>query len=273
MVTRLVVPALVVLATAGPHAQVSRPKAEVTPLVEGTAQAGSDVRAALEVTLPEGLHTQSNRPRDATLIPTTLTVDPPAGVTVDEVVWPAPIDLAQAGSDKPLAVFERAFLIGVRFSLSASTGAADLTVPARLRYQACDANLCFPPATATVQWTVHVVPAGGPLHRITHARARSQASSSARGRNPLHRGRPRAGTVGVCDRRSPPATMCRSLTTSRSQARPGDTRTRRIFSSSSAARKPASRPAACSKGAARSRSCSSCSWGASHSTSRRACCR
>ena len=172
---RLLVPALVVLATAGPHAQIARPKADVRPLVEGAAHAGSDVRAALEVTLPEGLHTQSNKPRDATLIPTTLTIDPPPGVTVDEVVWPAPMDLHQAGSDKPLAVFERTFLIGVRLSLSASTGAADLTVPARLRYQACDANLCFPPATATVQWTIHVVPAGAPAAPDT-ARARAFAS-------------------------------------------------------------------------------------------------
>ena len=160
---RLLVPALIVLATAGADAQIARPRADVTPLVEGATHAGSEVRAALEVTLPEGLHTQSNKPRDATLIPTTLTIDPPPGVTVDEVVWPAPMDLRQAGSDKPLAVFERTFLVGVRLSLSASTGAADITVPANLRYQACDANLCFPPATASVQWTIHVVSAGAPV--------------------------------------------------------------------------------------------------------------
>jgi cytochrome c biogenesis protein CcdA len=160
MLTRLLAAAvMVVFAAGGAAAQISRPKAEVTPLVEGTAAAGGDVRTALEVSLPEGLHTQSNQPRDPTLIPTTLTIEAPAGVTVEEIVWPKPIDLAQAGSDKPLAVFERVFLIGVRLSL-AGAAAGDITIAARLRYQACDSNLCYPPATAAVQWLVHVMPKG-----------------------------------------------------------------------------------------------------------------
>ena len=36
-----------------------------------------------KVSLPEGLHTQSNKPRDPLLIPTELTIDAPAGVTVE----------------------------------------------------------------------------------------------------------------------------------------------------------------------------------------------
>ena len=40
---------------------------------------GGQVRAALKVSLPEGLHTQSNKPRDPTLIPTVLTIDPHRG--------------------------------------------------------------------------------------------------------------------------------------------------------------------------------------------------
>jgi thiol:disulfide interchange protein len=160
MVTRLLAAALmVVFSAAGAAAQVSRPKAEVTPLVEGTAPAGGEVRTALEVSLPEGLHTQSNQPRDPTLIPTTLSIEAPAGITVEEIVWPKAIDLAQAGSDKPLAVFERVFLIGVRLSL-AKAAPGDITIPVRLRYQACDSNLCYPPATATVQWMVHILPKG-----------------------------------------------------------------------------------------------------------------
>jgi len=50
-------------------AQLRRPKADVTPLVERpTTPAGKIVRAALRVSLPEGLHTQSNKPRDPLLI-------------------------------------------------------------------------------------------------------------------------------------------------------------------------------------------------------------
>jgi thiol:disulfide interchange protein len=154
-VKRLLFLAFIVLGAVATGAQPARPSAEITPLIDGPARAGAPVRVALKVALPEGLHTQSNKPRDPTLIPTTLTITPPAGVTVDEIVWPPSTDLVQAGSSTPLAVFEREFLIGVQLSPAASAlGAGDLVVPARLRYQTCDANLCYPPVTAGLQWVI-----------------------------------------------------------------------------------------------------------------------
>jgi thiol:disulfide interchange protein len=59
-----------------------------------------------------------------------------------------------------LAVFEREFAIGVQVTLAPGIPAGDLVVPARLRYQACNENACFPPVTAEVQWTIRVIPAG-----------------------------------------------------------------------------------------------------------------
>src|SRR5581483_7442247 len=122
----------VLCATVG--AQARRPRAEVTPVVEtDTVRAGSAVHVALKVSLPEGLHTQSNKPRDETLIPTVLTVDAPQGVTVDEIVWPPAQDLNQVGQDKPLAVFEREFAVGVVLTLAPGTPQGALAVPAHLR--------------------------------------------------------------------------------------------------------------------------------------------
>jgi thiol:disulfide interchange protein DsbD len=142
------------------RAQARRPRAEITSLVESAAaHAGGPVRLALKVALPEGLHTQSNLPRDPTLIPTTLTIDAPAGVRIDEIVFPHATDLKQAGLDQPLAVFEREFAIGVQATLASSVAGGELSIPAHLRYQACDVNLCYPPSTADLQWTVAVVPA------------------------------------------------------------------------------------------------------------------
>jgi thiol:disulfide interchange protein DsbD len=121
--------------------------------------AGDKARLALKVSLPDGLHTQSDKPRDPTLIPTVLTVEAPAGISVDEIVFPIAADLKQAGQDQPLAVFEQNFAIGLQLSLAPSVPAGDITIPATLRYQACDANLCYPPAKADVRWTVKVLPA------------------------------------------------------------------------------------------------------------------
>ena len=152
----IVVFLLMLLGVVSLDAQVGRPRAEVTPLVEHRAIAGQTVRVALRVSLPEGLHTQSNKPRDETLIPTELHVDATAGVTVKEIVWPPATDLNQAGADKPLAVFEQTFPIGVELALASSVPAGELMVPARLRYQACDDKVCYPPENVPVSWNVLV---------------------------------------------------------------------------------------------------------------------
>jgi thiol:disulfide interchange protein DsbD len=142
-------------------AQASRPRATVVPLTEhATARTGDTARAALKVSLPEGLHTQSNKPRDPLLIPTELTIDAPAGVTVKEIVWPPSTDFKSAGQDQPLAVFEQTFAIGVQLSIAAAVPAGKTVVPFRLHYQACDANLCYAPLTASGEWTLEVGGAG-----------------------------------------------------------------------------------------------------------------
>ena len=140
------------------HAQLRRPKAELSPLVEArVVHAGGPVRLALRVSLPEGLHSQSNKPRDPLLIPTVLTVTPPAGVTVDELVYPKTTELKQEAQSQPLDVFERTFVIGVQVTLAPSVAPGDTVVPLHLRYQACDTSMCFAPTTADAQWTIHVV--------------------------------------------------------------------------------------------------------------------
>jgi cytochrome c biogenesis protein CcdA/thiol-disulfide isomerase/thioredoxin len=132
----------------------------VTALVErASTRAGEVARAALKVSLPEGLHTQSNKPRDPLLIPTELTIDAPAGVTVKEIVFPPSTDLKQAGQDQPLAVFEQTFGIGVQFAIAASAPVGKVAIPFHLRYQACDANLCYAPSTAEGEWPLEIVAA------------------------------------------------------------------------------------------------------------------
>ena len=154
--------ALAWLAVAGgANAQLRGVKAEVTPLVEADGvHAGADARAALQVTLPDGFHVQSNKPRDPLLIPTALTIDAPAGVSVTEVVFPAPVDVKLIGVDQPLAVFERSFAIGVRLAVAPTVAPGDVVVPARLTYQACNDTTCFAPTTATAEWKLRIVPAG-----------------------------------------------------------------------------------------------------------------
>jgi len=154
--------AFLIVAPSLATAQLRGIPAELTSLVESDGRAGNSVRAALQVKLPERFHVQSNAPRDPAFIPTVLTVDAPAGVRVAEIVFPPATDLKQVGQSQPLAVFEHEFAIGVRFELSADVARGPLDIPGRLRYQACDDRLCYPPATADFRWTVPVSATGSP---------------------------------------------------------------------------------------------------------------
>ena len=171
-------------------AQIRGVTAEVSPLVGADGVlAGTTVRAAVQVKLPEGFHVQSNKPRDPSLIPTRLTFDSTPSVTVTEVVFPPPVDQTVLGYDQPLAVFEREFAIGAQFALASSASPGDIRVPGHLRYQACNETTCFPPKTVDVVWTLTAVPAGTPvkpmhddvLGRIAFGRGEKPAGAGEKG--------------------------------------------------------------------------------------------
>ncbi|HUK35003.1 MAG TPA: protein-disulfide reductase DsbD domain-containing protein [Vicinamibacterales bacterium] len=146
------------------HAQIRRPKPEIALMADADGvRSGSSARFALTVDLPESLHVQSNTPRDPSLIPTTLTATAPPGVTVAEVAYPAVSEFHLAGSSQTLAVYGHHFTIGIAVRVASSIAAGDIAVPLKLRYQACDASSCFPPATEPIQWTLHVVGADAPI--------------------------------------------------------------------------------------------------------------
>ena len=160
--------AVVALLVVGPSlalAQFRPVRAELTPIVESEAHPGGRARAALLVRLPEALHVQSNAPRDASLIPTVLTITPPDGVRVSELVFPKATDLEQAGQSQPLAVFDHEFAIGVQIEVASGTRPGAIDLPGELRYQACDDKLCYPPVTTPVRWTLTVAAPNSPLTR------------------------------------------------------------------------------------------------------------
>ena len=140
---------------------VAPPRAEITPLAAaGGVAPGDSVHLALAVRLPEGLHMNSNAPRDPSLIPAVLTVDAGPGWSVTEIVYPEATDLVQQGASEPLAVYEREFAIGVQLEVDRDVTAGTIRVPARLRYQACDERICYLPATVDSAWDLPILPEG-----------------------------------------------------------------------------------------------------------------
>ncbi len=138
------------------------PFAEATAVAVGApVRAGTTAVVRLQVKVAPGFHVQSDKPRDPALIPLTLTVDAPAGVTVSQLVFPPAKNFTLKGSDQALSVFEGAFQIEAKLAVAKDHPAGEVTVPARLRYQACDETTCFRPMTISASWTFKVIAAGG----------------------------------------------------------------------------------------------------------------
>jgi thiol:disulfide interchange protein DsbD len=140
-----------------PSAAPQRPRADVTAVPPaGKAAPGSTAKLTLKVHLPDGVHVQGDKPRDPALIPTTLTLTLPAGITVDRIVFPGASEFAQAGQAKPLLVFGSDFSIEAHVKIAASAATGETKIPASLRYQACNDRLCFAPTRATAEWTLTI---------------------------------------------------------------------------------------------------------------------
>jgi DsbC/DsbD-like thiol-disulfide interchange protein len=154
--TLVVAAVCTVSASVGATAQ-GRPKAELVARAPGAPVApGTRVTLTLEVRLPKDVHVQSDKPRDPTLIPTALTVTPPEGIAVESIRYPKASDLPQPDRAEPLAVFGPVFSIAVTARVAPTVAPGTITIPAKLRYQACDATTCFRPATGDTAWAVTV---------------------------------------------------------------------------------------------------------------------
>ena len=109
---------------------------------------GKAAEVELHFRVREGLHINSHAPHDASLIRTELIVAEPTGIDVQAVIFPQGTDYAsQAFPGHKLSVYTGPLVLRARL-VAARPGEQMLS--AALRYQACDANTCFPPKQAPI---------------------------------------------------------------------------------------------------------------------------
>lgn len=121
--------------------------------IKGTPAPGAEVIAVLSFKIDEGYHTHSNKPSEPNFIATALTVQAPAGVTASAATYPKGKSEKVEGLDKPLSLFEDQFTISVPLKLGAAAK-LPLTIPASLRYQACQGARCYAPKTLKVEISI-----------------------------------------------------------------------------------------------------------------------
>lgn len=129
----------------------------MAPIAPVTVAPGKPTRVALQFRVAGGYHINSNKPKSDLLIPTTLKLDPPTGISISQTAYPAGEDLAfPFAPDEKLSVYTGDFTISTKVSAAHGTPKGRYRVHGKLISQACDNKACYPPRTMPVAFDIAV---------------------------------------------------------------------------------------------------------------------
>lgn len=97
------------------------------------------------ITVEPGYHINANPASFPYLKATTLDVPPIDGVSVDSITYPKALQKKFAFAEGPLAVYEGTVEIKVKLKTAKNQPSKERSLPATLRIQACDDQVCYPP--------------------------------------------------------------------------------------------------------------------------------
>ena len=129
------------------------------------APRGGSVQAAVVLDIPHGFHVNSNRAAKFS-IPTVVKVDAPKGLRVSAVSYPRAVVRRLSFSKEALSLYEGRAVMRFNISVPANfqTGLTELR--AKVTYQSCNDEVCFPPTTREVKLGINVVGANESVKRI-----------------------------------------------------------------------------------------------------------
>jgi DsbC/DsbD-like thiol-disulfide interchange protein len=128
---------------------------------------GQTFDAAVVVQIVPGFHMNSNKPSEDYLISTTITPNPPAGIRVVSTIYPAgQLKKFSFSPDKPLNVYSESVTLRLKLAADAAAPLGPQTIPATLRYQACNDTTCLPPVKVPVNLSVEIAPVGTAAHHV-----------------------------------------------------------------------------------------------------------
>ncbi|HEY5883992.1 MAG TPA: protein-disulfide reductase DsbD domain-containing protein [Pyrinomonadaceae bacterium] len=112
--------------------------------------AGASVEANVRLKVDPGYHINANPASFPYLIATQLDVPKADGVSAAKVSYPQPLNKEFSFSEGPLAVYENEADLKVTLLADAFAKRGQTSIPAKLRIQACDDKVCYPPGTIDV---------------------------------------------------------------------------------------------------------------------------
>lgn len=162
-----------------PVPAVAQQRATVSATVEpAVIPAGGEATIKILVRVNHGFHAQSSKPLDENLIPFSVRMEPSAGFTFGEPVYPPGVEKEYEALGR-LSVYDGEFeiLVPVRADLGVDPGLASLSGTAR--FQLCDDQLCYAPTTEVFSASVEVAGKSGSLPPASGPSATAAPVSSA----------------------------------------------------------------------------------------------
>ena len=125
---------------------------------------GHTVDVALMLNITSGYHINSHTPSQSYLIPTNVTLADTSGFQPAGSNYPAGQMIKFAFSEDKLSVYSGSATIWLRFQAQTDAPLGEITLPIVVRYQACNATACLPPAKLAVPVHVSIATADTKTH-------------------------------------------------------------------------------------------------------------
>jgi DsbC/DsbD-like thiol-disulfide interchange protein len=130
----------------------SAPNIPVTGMLsQANTGRGRTVQGTISMDIPSGYHVNSNRPLEKFLIATQLQIEAPKGIRVGPIIYPRALLRSLKFSKSKVSVFEGHTTMRFTVTVPRNFSGNFVELKARLRFQSCNDDLCFPPQTREVR--------------------------------------------------------------------------------------------------------------------------
>jgi thiol:disulfide interchange protein DsbD len=110
---------------------------------------GDSAKQILKAVVLPGFHVNSDKPKDEFLIPLKLTWNP-GPLDAKSISYPKPEEMELNGQQ--MVVFTGTVPIETEFAVAKDSTKGPVTVTGKLKYQACNNQMCFRPSTIDVHF-------------------------------------------------------------------------------------------------------------------------
>jgi hypothetical protein len=148
-------------------AQVPSPKDVVAPTAFASydpVARGKEFQIAVVMKIRDGFHVNARKKSAEYLIATDLKTDGATGFKIGDVTYPEGELRTFTFSKTPLNVYEKTIVLKMAVTALPDAPTGEQHIPLKLKYQACNNEVCLPPVTLPVDAVVNVTASASAAH-------------------------------------------------------------------------------------------------------------